>query len=320
MKKLWGSLTFMVLLYFALMVAGGGALSTQNHINMARLIGQMGIICLGAGTLIIAGGIDLSMGSFIGLCGVVLAVGLSPGDHWYQGWHPVVGILVVCGMAIVAGLIHGILVTKFKLQAFIATLCGLFIYRGLARWWTGDTNAGLGSGSRGFRYVFNELNFGGVPIEFVYLLLAAFCAWLLLHRSIYGRYLFAIGSNELAAKYSGIAVDKYKILAYVLCSLSAAIFAILKLAENGSMPPSNAGASMELYAIAGAVLGGCSLRGGDGNVFGILVGTMILVLLTRVVSFSGVPDTLEYTAIGTALLFGAILDEAIRRRGAVRKS
>jgi len=96
-------------------------------------------------------------------------------------------------------------------------------------------------------------------------------------------------------------------------------FAILKLTENKSVLPSNGGESMELYAIAGAVLGGCSLRGGDGSVAGILIGTAILVLLRQAVYFSGVPDTLESTAIGTALLLGAILDETIRRRSAVRK-
>ncbi|MCE9604467.1 MAG: ABC transporter permease [Planctomycetia bacterium] len=313
MKKLIGSLTFMLLLYAALYFTGEGAFDLRNHANMARQIGQLGILCLGAGTLIIAGGIDLSMGSFIGLCGAVLAVGLS------KGWHPAVGIGVVCTMGVVAGTIHGLLVTKLKVQAFIVTLCGLFIYRGLARWWTGETNAGLGGGSLEFRYLFNGARLLGIPIEFVYLLGAAALAGLLLHRSIYGRYLFAIGSNELAAKYSGISVDAYKILAYVACSLSAVLFSILKLAETGSVPPSNHGASMELYAIAGAVLGGCSLRGGEGNVIGIVIGAVILVLLNSVVNFAMIPQSLEYTAIGSALLLGAILDEALRRRSAVRK-
>jgi len=327
MKKLIGSLSFLLLLYVGLFFTDPAAVSGPSHYFMAREIGQLGIICLGAGTLIVAGGIDLSMGSFIGLCGAVLAVGLS------KGWHPATGIAVVCAMGIVAGLIHGLLVTKFKLQAFIVTLCGLFIYRGLARWWTGDTNAGLGSGSEQFRFYFDNAmltptglrtpqgidDFTGLPISFVYLLVVVGLAWLLLHRSIYGRYLFAIGSNELSAKYSGVHVDGYKILAYVLCSLSAAWYSVLKLAETTSVPPSNHGAGLELYAIAGAVLGGCSLRGGDGSVFGIVIGTAILVVLKSAVIFSGIPQQLEYTAIGGALLIGAILDEWLRRRSAVRK-
>ena len=105
----------------------------------------------------------------------------------------------------------------------------------------------------------------------------------------------------------------------MICSLSAVAYATLKLCENKSIMPANGGETMELYAMAGAVLGGCSLRGGDGNVVGIMIGTAILVLLRQAVTFTGVPDTLEYTAIGTALLLGAILDETIRRRSAVRK-
>lgn len=321
MKKLWGSFAFMMLLYLALALSGRGGMSWGNHENMAELIGQLGMICLGAGILIISGGIDLSMGSFIGLAAVVLGTGLSDqvDDEWYRGWHPAVAVGVVCGMGIVAGTIHGVLVTRCRLQPFIVTLCGLFIYRGLARWW-GKTSVGFDEADHPrFVYWFSDASVGGVPIEFVYLIVAAFLAWLFMHRSIYGRYLFAIGSNELAAKYSGISVDRYKILAYVLCSLSAVAYAVLKLCENKSVMPANGGETMELYAIAGAVLGGCSLRGGDGNVAGILIGSAILVLLKQAVSFTGVPDELEYTAIGTALLIGAILDETIRRRSAVRK-
>lgn len=322
MKKLWGSFAFMMVLYIALAVSGGGAMSIDNHVNMAQLIGQFGMICLGAGILIISGGIDLSMGSFIGLAAVVLGTGLSAAEHgeWYRGWHPAVAVGVVCGMGIVAGTIHGVLVTKFRLQPFIVTLCGLFIYRGLARWWGENTSVGLDEQQHPrFVFWFSDATVGRVPIEFVYFIVAAILAGLLMHRSIYGRYLFAIGSNELAAKYSGISVDRYKILAYVICSLSAVAYATLKLCENKSIMPANGGETMELYAIAGAVLGGCSLRGGDGNVVGIMIGTAILVLLRQAVTFTGVPDTLEYTAIGTALLLGAILDETIRRRSAVRK-
>lgn len=314
MKKLIGSAVFVLLLCALLYIGNPGAFGELGRTVMARQIGQLGIICLGAGVLIIAGGIDLSMGSFMALCGAVLAVGIS------NGWHPAVGIAVVCAMGVAAGLIHGLLVTRFKLQAFIVTLCGLFIYRGLARWWTGDTNAGLGAASPGFAEAFYSGKFFGLPVTTVYFIIAAVLAAVLMHRSIYGRYLFAIGSNELAAKYSGIGVDRYKILSYVLCSLSAACYSVLTLAETKGVAPSTSGSSMELYAIAGAVLGGCSLRGGDGNIAGIILGTMILVLLKSVTQLIGIPEQLESTAIGSALLVGAILDETVRRRSAVRKA
>jgi ribose transport system permease protein len=132
-------------------------------------------------------------------------------------------------------------------------------------------------------------------------------ATVFLHFSVYGRYLYAIGSNEKAASYSGIATDRYKILAYALCSGLAALFGILELMQNNSAQPSSAGEFYELYAIAGAVLGGCSLRG-----------TAILWLLPNFNNMVGISSTLEKIVIGSALLLGAILDEVLRRRNAVR--
>jgi len=139
-------------------------------------------------------------------------------------------------------------------------------------------------------------------------------ATVFLHMSVYGRYLFAIGSNEQAAKYAGIAVDRYRTLAYVLCSTLAALFSIIYLAENNSVQPSETGSFFELYAIAGAVLGGCSLRGGEGSVLGIMIGTAIIWILPNFTKMWGVPSALEYTVIGVALLIGALLDEILRRR------
>ena len=314
MKKLLGLLLFLVLLYAALWPKVPADSREQNHVNMLRRVGQLGIISLGAGTLIIAGGIDLSMGSFIGLCATVLAAGMSR-----SGWSPATAVAVVAGMAVGAGLIHGVLATKLRLQPFVVTLCGLFVYRGLARWYAGDTNAGLGRDYPGFRNAFSRADLWGVPIEFVYLVVAVVFFGLLLHRTIYGRYLFAIGSNELAAKYSGIHVDRYKIGAYVLCSLSAAFFSMMHLAEIASVAPSNAGTLLELYAIAGAVLGGCSLRGGEGNVLGIVLGAAILTSLQTAVNFWEIPQALEYSAIGGALLVGALLDEVLRRRNSLKR-
>lgn len=316
MKKLIGLLLFALGLYLAVYfkVPPGrdGENRTQNNVNMARRMSQLGIVSLGAGTLIIAGGIDLSIGSFMGLCATVLAVGMQK-----QGWSPPRAIATVLGLGFVVGTIHGLLVTKIRLPAFIVTLCGLFIYRGLARWWAQDSNAGIGPGW--FKTTFSEATPLGLPVEFWYLVAAGVLFYLLLHRSIYGRYLYAIGSNELAAKYSGIRVDRYKIFAYILCSLSAAFFSMMHLAEIASVTPSNVGSLLELYAIAGAVIGGCSLRGGEGNVFGIVLGAAILTLLQSFVLFWDVPQPLEYTVIGGALLCGAILDEVLRRRGTVRR-
>jgi ribose transport system permease protein len=312
MKKLVGLIVFIVILYAAVWVKAEN--QAQSNSNMLRRVGQYGIVCLGVGTLIIAGGVDLSMGSFIALSGAVMAVGMSQ-----KGWSPATAVAVCAGLGVLVGTAHGLIVTKLKVQPFVVTLCGWFIYRGLARWYCGEMNAGLGGAHPDFSRIFSTGEYFGMPVEFLYLLVALAGFSVLLHRTVYGRYLFAIGSNETAARYAGIRVDRYKILAYVICSLSAVFFSIEKLAQSNSVMPSNFGTTIELYAIAGAVIGGCSLRGGDGNAIGMVLGAAVLTLLEPLVGFWLQASSLELTVIGGALLAGAILDEQIRARNVLAR-
>jgi ribose transport system permease protein len=310
MKKLLGIALFLLLLYAALMLSDPGARSVANHFNLGRRIGLYGIVTLGAGLLIISGGIDLSIGSVVGLCSTLLAMLLRE-----RGWPPLLAILAILLLGGCIGLVHGLLVTKLRVQAFVVTLCGLFIYRGLARWVSDDQPKGLGNEFVTWRYwLYSSRDLLGLPMALVFLALLAVVAAVFLHGSVYGRYLSAIGNNERAVRYSGIAVDRYKVLAYVLCSGLAACFGVLYLMQENSIQPSETGTFLELYAIAGAVLGGCSLRGGEGTVLGILIGTAILRVLQNLVNMWGIPSALEFTVIGAALLLGAILDELLRRR------
>ena len=138
----------------------------------------------------------------------------------------------------------------------------------------------------------------------------------LLHFSVYGRYLYATGANEQAAKYAGIPTDRYKILAYVICSTCAGLGGILFLPMYSSANPATAGTLLELYAITGAVLGGCTLRGGEGTVPGMLLGAAVLPLLNKLCNFSDwIGSDLEYAVIGLALLLGTVVNELIARRG-----
>ncbi|HEY4307826.1 MAG TPA: ABC transporter permease [Pirellulales bacterium] len=314
MKKCLGLALFLLGIYLLLLMADPGARSLYNHINLGRRIGLYGIISLGAGMLIISDGIDLSIGSTIGLCATVMAM-LLVDYHW----NPLLAVLVVLALGAVIGLTNGLLVTKLRIQAFVVTLCGLFVYRGAARWLSRDQVKGLGTDYESLKYWLSDSrDVLGLPMSLVIFLGLAAVATVFLHMSVAGRYLFAVGSNEQAARYSGIAVDRYRILAYVLCSVLAALFSILFLMEQNSVQPTETGSFFELYAIAGAVLGGCSLRGGEGNVLGIIIGTAILWILPNFTKMWGVPSELEYTVIGVALLIGALVDEGLRR-GGVRK-
>ena len=312
MKKLLGLALFLIVLYVLLLWSNEAARSALNHYNLGRRIGLLGIISLGAGFLIITGGIDLSIGSVIGLCATVMAMLLVD----YKMPPPLaIGCVLLLGATI--GLIHGLMVTKLRVQAFVVTLCGLFIYRGAARWIASDQVKGLAGEFTELKSLLyrQDVYLAGLelPKFLVVLAILSVFATIFLHFTVYGRYFFAIGSNELAARYSGIATDRYKILAYVMCSTLAAFFAILQLMELNSATPSSTGTFMELYAIAGAVLGGCSLRGGEGSVAGILMGSTILAILPNFAKMWGFKSDLEYMVIGVALLLGALLDELLRR-------
>ena len=318
MKKLIGIVVFLFILYAFLLFADPGARSAENHFNLGKRIGLYGIISLGAGILIITGGIDLSIGSVIGLTSTVLAMLLMKTNQGGFGWSPAAAVAATLLLGAFIGLINGLLVTRLRVQAFVVTLCGLFVYRGVARWIANDQQKGLGTDYPDLKEALSG-SVAGLPVTLLILFGLLVVAGVFLHMSIYGRYLYAIGSNERAALYSGIPTERYKVLAYVLCSGLAAFFGILYLMENNSVQPSATGNFMELYAIAGAVLGGCSLRGGEGTVFGMLIGASILTMLPNLTNMWGVPSSLEFTVIGGALLIGAVLDEWLRGRGALRK-
>jgi ribose transport system permease protein len=333
-KKLVGILVMALLLYGALMTRPRAS-SLANQKTVAHRIGFDGIMVLGVAVVIISGGIDLSIGSVAGLASVcfallidklmpqVAALGLTDD---YRQCVPWVAMLIVLAAAPLIGLVHGLFITKLRLQPFLVTLCGLFIYRGLARWatWTeGGTSQNVGLGEHlqevaGLKFLALG-NLGGVPMTLVLMLALAALVALLLHGSVYGRYLYAIGANEQAARYAGIATARYKIGAYMFCSLMAALAGVLEMLEVGSASPAEAGSWYELYAITGAVLGGCSLRGGEGTVPGIILGAAILPLLRSLCRFSGIHDDLHPTVVGAALLLGTITDELLKRRAARRR-
>jgi ribose transport system permease protein len=239
-----------------------------------------------------------------------------------------VAILLVLLTAGGLGLVHGLLITRLHLQPFVVTLCGLLIYRGVSRWLTNDNPAGFGelqqvlgpvaSGRVGLAYRGEDLVFG-IPIPFFLLLLIAVLAALFLNRTIWGRYLLALGRNEEAARFSGINTARITVLAYVLCSLLAAVGGMLFALEFSSISPSSFGNSFELYAIAAAVLGGCSLRGGEGSIAGVVIGTAVMQVLNNLIVLLKIPQSLEATIIGAVILLGVLGDELVRRAAARRR-
>jgi ribose transport system permease protein len=315
MKRLLGILLMVGLLYGVLMELDENARSVSNQQTIANRLGFYGVLTVGVGILIVSGGIDLSIGSVVGLGAVCFALLLE------QQVPPslAVGLVLLAGALI--GLIHGLLVTQLGLQPFLVTLCGLFIYRGLAR---SVTKVSVGLDIRDAPPAFKErveairqLFVGthlGIPNQLLLLIGVSLVLGLFLHGTRYGRYLFALGANEEAARYAGIPTARYKILAYVICSALAGLGSVLYILDNRTANATSAGSWLELYAITGAVLGGCSLRGGEGTIAGMFLGAAVLPLLRQLCSFGDISSELEYAVIGIALLLGTIADELLKRR------
>src|SRR6266540_1290663 len=157
-------------------------------------------------------------------------------------------------------------------------------------------------------------NLLGVPMPFVLLIAVAALMWVLIHRSVYGRYLFAVGNNEDAARYSGINSKRMIASAYIVCAALAGIAAVIFAFYTNSVSPSSHGNFFELYGIAAAVLGGCSLRGGEGSIVGILLGTALLQVLQNLVNLLGIPSSLNFAVMGAVILIGVLADQLLKRK------
>jgi ribose transport system permease protein len=314
MKKELGIFVLLIVLCAVTVFENARFLSPENMVNMANVIGLFGIFSLGAGLVIITSGIDLSVGSMIALIGMLLVMALT---DWHWAWP--LAVLFVVVVAMILGWAHGMLITRFGMQPFIVTLCGLLLYRGIARFIAQDTTKGFGSaaGFETLRSLANGSRFG-LPMPFVLLIIIAVIMWVVLHRSVYGRYLLAVGRNEEAARFSGINTRLVIASSYVLAALLTSISAILFAFYTNSVSPSTHGNFYELYGIAAAVLGGCSLRGGEGSVIGILIGVALLQVLQNLVNLLGIPSSLNFAVMGAVVLVGVLADQIFKSR-AVRK-
>lgn len=284
-------------------------LSPINISNTANLIGLFGIFSLAQAFVIITGGIELSVGSIIALLGVIFIDLISnAGVPW--GF----ALLIVIAIGLLMGLVHGLLITRVGIQPFVVTLCGLLIYRGIARFYTEDATAGFAFGQN-----FPTLEWlttgrtEGIPHSLIAFVVVAIISAIVLHRSVFGRYLFAVGKNEEAARYSGINTKRVTVAAYMICCGLTAFAAVFIAMYTRSISPSSHGNFYELYAIAAAVLGGCSLRGGEGSIIGVVLGTILLQVLQNLVNLLGIPSSLNFAVMGGVILIGVIADQQLVR-------
>jgi len=311
MKKELGIFVLLVILCIVVSVLNPRFLGAANLQNMARLIGMFGIFSIGAGLVIITGGIDLSVGSLFALLGVMLSLMLT---EW--GWPSAAAVAAVIAGAVGLGWFHGFLITRVRMQPFIVTLCGLLLYRGLARFVAHDETKGFGSeGFRALRTLATGSLFS-IPMPFILLVMIGAVMWVVLHRSVYGRHLFAVGRNEEAARFSGVNSQLVVASTYIIAGALAGVAGILIAFYTNSISPSSHGSFYELYGIAAAVLGGCSLQGGEGSIIGVIIGTALLQVLQNLVNLLGIPSSLNFAVMGAVILIGILADQLIKQRTA----
>jgi ribose transport system permease protein len=314
MKKSLGIICIFLAIFVFASLYGENFLTGINLMQLTQRTALYAMLALGAALVIVTGGIDLSIGSVVCLAGI-----MTPWLLVEHEWSPWAAIPTVLALSAFIGLCHGLLITQLRLQPFLVTLCGLLLYRGIARWITGDQ-------TQGFMGEFGEvraLATGRIPIPglenfllpatvipaaIIAVLIAVFYG-----RTVWGRWLLATGRNESAARYSGIPTARLTTLSYVGCSLLAGFGGMLFIFDLSSAQPSDFGNFYELYAIAAAVLGGCSLRGGEISVIGVLFGAATLQILRTTIILIGLSSQLEFAVIGAVLLAGVMADEGVRR-------
>jgi len=295
----------LVIALFLLSTQTDRFLTTENLLNQGRLMAEVGLVALPMTFIIITAGIDLSVGSILGLTAILLGV------SWKNFGLPLeLAMLVAMSVGTFAGFLNGWFITRVNVPPLIMTLATLALYRGLAE---GISQA---RSVRGYPDWFFQLGQGevfGVPTQLWILMIAIVIAWLTLAYTSFGRSLYAIGHNEIGARFSGIPVDRYKMMIYTFSGFMAALAGCI-FVSRVSTTRSDMGTGLELDVIAAVVLGGTSIFGGVGTIAGTVLGFIMIQLLKNGLSLTGVKGDATIVVIGSVLILSILLTNFIRRR------
>ncbi len=291
-----------LLLLFSLMEPD--FLQVSNLINIVRQVATMGICAVGMTMVMLTGGIDLSIGSLMGLVNIACAKFIVE-----QGLHPMLAIVFCLVIAVFVGAVNAFLITVIDIPPLISTLGILTSLRGLSYLMCdGRSIRGFGDGFRSI----GRGSIGFIPNPVVVMLLLFVLGWLFLNYTRYGRFIYGIGCDEEAARLSGINVMKMKFMVYIICSVLTAISGILLLSRlNTGMPKTGTGLEMEV--VTAVVLGGVSIYGGKGSFFGVFVGVMIMGVLTNGMIYLNITEYMQLVIRGFVLLFAIGLDNVTKR-------
>ena len=280
-------------------------LVTQNLINIVRQISFIGIVAMGVTMVIITTGIDLSSGSVIALVSVVVASMAQPGEY-----PLIVPILTGLAIGAFAGFVNGFITAKGKIPAFIATLGMMTAARGLALLYSGGRP--IANLSESFMFI-GKGSILGIQFQIIIFILLGVISHFLLSKTKFGKYTYAIGGNEQAAKIAGVNVDRYRIMIYAYAGFLAAIAGMMLTARISSGQPSM-GVMYELDAIAAAVIGGTSLSGGIGTIPGTIIGALIIGVLNNGLDLLGVSSYWQQILKGGIIVTAVLIDSRKNKR------
>ena len=273
-------------------------LTLRNLLNIVRQSSIHGVMAVGMTFVILTAGIDLSVGSVLALTGVLCA------SFEHAGLPVVLIVIVTLGIGALIGSVNGLIITKGKVTPFVVTLGMMSVARGLAHIYTdGQPISGFGDS---FRYI-GANNFLGVPVPIIIFVLTLLIAAVVLRDTRLGRYTYAIGGNEEAVRLSGINVDRFKIAAYAISGLTAALGAVI-LTSRLNAGESIAGMGYELDVIASVVIGGTSLMGGRGSVWGTFIGALLIGTINNEMNLLTIPSYWQLVVKGSIIVGAALID------------
>jgi len=293
----------LVLLIVAVSILSEYFLTTNNIFNVLRQFSVIAIVAVGQAMIIITGGIDLSVGSLLGLMGVISGVVAN------KGVHPllVFTILIACGACI--GLINGLIITKGRINPFIVTLGMMSIYKGISLLITGGMPISIPE---------NKITFlgsgyiGVIPISVIIMMIVTISGIVFTTQTLTGRYIYAIGNNEKSSKLSGINVDKIKIIVFMITGSLCALGGMITSGTLKSADPA-AGGGSEMDIIAAVVIGGASLSGGKGSVVGVIIGAAIMGVLKNSFVLLNISAYWQVVTIG-AITIGAVAIDSFKTK------
>ena len=280
-------------------------LGGDNLRNNIRHISLISLFALGEAMVIIAGGIDLSIGSIICVTAVTTSY-----LAMYAGFGIGAAVAIALGIALAVGVAQGVIIARFKIPPFVVTLGSMLLLRGVAEVLTGGSDVGFQGKYPGFRRLGEGIALG-LPVPFWFAVGAIAIVAFLMHRTLFGRYCYAIGSNIEAARLSGIPVVTVRLFTFIGGAALSGVAGMLYVAYLPTATPS-LGNAFELHAVAAAVLGGCSLQGGRGTVFGVLIGAGILQITFNAVNLVG-QSLWQNVVAGAVILTAVIVDRLFEK-------